>query len=280
MKQKSIQIEETLPEDTARLMKQASEKGASSWLNVLPLSEQGFTLSKGEFRDAIALRYNSNISDLPSKCTCGEKYDINHALNCKRGGFVIMRHNNIRDFEANLLQKICNDVEREPSLQPLEGEAIHGLEGDEARPDIRARSVWRNAQNAYFDVRVTNANSSSQHSTSLEKVLVKHENEKKRQYNDRIMNVEHGTFTPLVFSLNGGVGPEAAAFHKHVADRISEKHGEKYDKVMAWIRCKLSFIILRACLTCLRGSRPHRVTNEATVTDDFDLACQDAKVPF
>ena len=30
-----------------------------------------------------------------------------------------MRHNNIRNFEVNLLHKVYNDVETEPSLQPL-----------------------------------------------------------------------------------------------------------------------------------------------------------------
>ena len=52
-----------------------------------------------------------------------------------------MRHNNVRDFEANLLRKVCNDVELEPPLQPLTGEIATGLTGDEARPDIRAKSL-------------------------------------------------------------------------------------------------------------------------------------------
>ena len=43
-------------------------------------------------------------------------------MNCKRGGYIIMRHNDIRDFEANLLAKVCNDVEIEPGLQPVTGE--------------------------------------------------------------------------------------------------------------------------------------------------------------
>ena len=30
-----------------------------------------------------------------------------------------MRHNDIRDFETNLLKKTCNGVEIEPPLQPL-----------------------------------------------------------------------------------------------------------------------------------------------------------------
>ena len=35
------------------------------------------------------------------------------------------------------------------------------------------------------------------------------------------MNVEHGTFTPLVFSLTGGEGPEAFIFHKNIEQKIS-----------------------------------------------------------
>ena len=154
LKNKVVKMDLELHKGTARHRRQACEKGASSWLSVLPLSEQGFTLAKGEFRDALALRYGDTIADLPSQCPCGENFSMTHALNCKRGGFIIMRHNNIRDFEANLMHKVCNDVEVEPRLQPLDGEAVNGLEGDEARPDIRARGMWRTAQNAYFDDRV------------------------------------------------------------------------------------------------------------------------------
>ena len=116
-----------------------------------------------------------------------------------------MRHNNIRDFEANLLAKVCNDVETEPPLQPITTERFSNstLKGDEARPDIRARGFWRNGQNSYFDVRVTNAESESQRNVAINSILIKHEREKKREYNERIMNIEHGTFTPLIFTIHG-----------------------------------------------------------------------------
>ena len=50
------------------------EKGASSWLTVLPLKDQGFTLNKEEFRGALSLRYDRKIKNLPSKCSCGELF--------------------------------------------------------------------------------------------------------------------------------------------------------------------------------------------------------------
>ena len=106
----------------------------------------------------------------------------------------------------------------EPQLQAIHGEQIDGLAGDNARPDIRARGVWRHGQNAYFDVRITNINAESV-SSNAQKNPGKTRKRKKRQYNSRITNIEHGTFTPLVFSVNGGANTECLMFHKHLAEK-------------------------------------------------------------
>ena len=161
-------------------------------------------------------------------CPCGHKYNVAHALNCKKSGFVTVRHNNLMDFETDMLSKIVNDVETELDLQPITGEIIEGLSENTSRPDIRARGMWRVGQNAFFDVRVTNTHSSSQNLLTTESVLKKHEQEKKRNYNRRIMNMEHGTFSSLVFSVSGGMGKECSMFHKHVAERLTIKTGERY----------------------------------------------------
>ena len=52
-------------------------------------------------------------------------------------------HNNLRDFEANMLSKTVNDGETEPELQPTTGEIIEGLSRNASRHDIRVRGVWR-----------------------------------------------------------------------------------------------------------------------------------------
>ena len=78
--------------------------------------------------------------------------------------------------------------------------------------------------------------------------------------------MEHGTFTPLIFSLTGGEGPEASMFHKYIAQKISARTKEKYDRVLSQIRCKLSFLIFRSILICVRGSRS--VRNDHVYSDD------------
>ena len=269
-------IEDTSTPEINRAIDQASEKGASSWLNAIPLEENGFNLTKGEFRDAISIRYNKRLRNFPSKCHCGSTFDITHALNCKRGGYVIMRHNNIRDFEANLLRKLHNDVETEPELQPITTERLRGLSNDQCKPDTRARGVWRDAQNAYFDIRVTNINYESQKHLPIKTILMKHEKEKKRSYNSRIINVEHGTFTPLVFSVLGAEGPETSTFYRYIATKIASKTEETYKKVLSLIRCNLSFLILKSALMCIRGSCPF--DRESVTIDDFSLSCDAARL--
>ena len=62
------------------------------------------------------------------------------------------------------------------------------------------------------------------------------------------------------------MAPECEKFHKHLAEKIAEKSGEKYSKVISWIRCKLSFLILKAALMCVRGRRSHKTSNESSAT--------------
>ena len=75
---------------------------------------------------------------------------------------------------------------------------------------------------SFFDIRLTNTNVRSQEHLPVSAILKKHEKEKKRAYNSRIMNVEHGTFTLLVFSLKGGEDPETSMAHKHIAQKKAE----------------------------------------------------------
>ena len=267
-----------------RNLEQLAEPGTSSWLSALPLKDQGFNLNKSEFQDALNIRYDRALKNLPSKCVCGQKFSITHAMNCHRGGFVNIRHDSIRNFEAQLLKQVCNDVQVEPLLQPVpEGMIFHASANTrkDARLDVRAKSFWREGQNAFFDVRVTNADNMSQRDKPIKTIIRSHEQEKKRAYNARIMEIDQGTFTPIVLTVKGVIGPEGSLYHKILADKISTKTGEKYEDVTRLIRMKTSFLVLRAALLCLRGSRTLYTKNGETC-DDYafslnELGCKKAE---
>ena len=173
-------IKNSLPPKTRRAMELATEKGASNWLTVIPIKEMDYNLNKGEFRDAVKLRYEWEIADKPSVCVCGDTFNIDHAMICKRGGFIIQRHNELRDLEADMLNIVCNDVEVEPVLQELTGEVLpRGANtAPDARLDIHARGFWEKQRSAFFDVRVCHPNAESYKDLSPQQIYRQHENEK------------------------------------------------------------------------------------------------------
>ena len=109
-----------------RFIDLAREKGSSSWLSVLPFDDHGFSLHKGDFRDALSLRYGWKLLHTPAKCNCGSTFTANHAMVCHKGGFPTIRHNELRDLSASLLTEVCHNVATEPLLQPLNGESMSG----------------------------------------------------------------------------------------------------------------------------------------------------------
>ena len=86
-------------------------------------------------------------------------------------------------------------------------------------------------------------------------MLVNNEKEKKRSYNLRVINIEHGSFTPVVMSCYGGIGKEGDFFVKTLAKKLSIKKNITESKVTCFIRTQLCFALLRASLLCLRGTR-------------------------
>ena len=74
------------------------------------------------------------------------------------------------------------------------------------------------------------------------------ENENKRHYNTRIMEVDQGSFTPLIFTVAGGIGGEGRVFYSGLATLLSLKNGIEKSKVTSWIRSKVNFALLRSRL--------------------------------
>ena len=105
-----------------------SEKGASSWLSVLPISGRGFALHNGAFHDAMCLCYNWHPSHLPSRCVCCSSFkQIMHSA-----AKHLVCSNVLRDFTANLLTEVCPNVCTKSPLQALNGELLsHGTSNSE-----------------------------------------------------------------------------------------------------------------------------------------------------
>ena len=261
-----------------------SEKGASSWLSALPISEHGFALHKGAFRDALCLRYGWRPPHLPSQCVCGQQFSIEHALSCSRGGFPSIRHNEVCNITANLMSEVCHSVGTEPSLQPVTGEQFEHRTAnreDGARLDIAAQGFWgRDRQRAFFDVRVFNPHVPCYQNSTLAQCYQKNELEKRRAYEERVREIEHGSFSPLVFSAAGGMGTIATVVYKRLASLLAEKQGRPYSSTLHWLRCRLNFSLLRSAIMCIRGSRSVSFHDSISQpVESINLALHEGQLP-
>ena len=97
------------------------ESGASAWLTTLPLKQEGYAFTKQLFWNLIRIRYGWQLSITREFCECGIRFLLQHALSCKKGGFVSIRHKSIRDVTAKHLREVYRDMRLELPLQPLTG---------------------------------------------------------------------------------------------------------------------------------------------------------------
>ena len=236
----------------------AQEKGASTWLTwltSLPIQEFGFALHKRAIQDALALCYRWQPLRSPTTCDCGTKLSIEHALSCPKGGFPSIRHNEIRDLTANLLTEVCYDICIEPDLQPINGVALTGSSSntqDGARLHITANGFWKGRyERTSFDVRIFNPHAPTKRHPHCYR---KHESGKKCQYEQRVREVEHASFTPLVLSVTGGMANEATVFYKRLASKLATKWDQPYSSTLSWFHCRLTFSLLRSAVQCIRGA--------------------------
>ena len=218
---------------------------------------------------------------LPSTCVCGTTLCIEHALCCPRGGFTIIGHNEIRDFTADLMKNVCRNVATEPTLQSLSGELLQSssaITTDNASLDIQADGFWDcGQQRAFFDVRVFNPIAHTYYTKYLSSCYRRHELEKRRSYEDRVINVEHGCFSPLVFSTAGGLGPTATVVFKRLASLLAVKVKDHYSKVLSWIGCKINFALIRSSIMCLHGT--HTLYHpDSFDSPNIDLALSEGRV--
>ena len=123
------------------------------------------------------------------------------------------------------MDEVCVDVRKEPILQEVNNENLlrEANKCKEARLDISARNFWMTGQHAFFDVTVFNLFAQRHRKIAVEKCFRTNKNEKKRSYGNQVLQIENGSFTPLVFAANGGIGKKCIRFYKRLADMIVDK---------------------------------------------------------
>ena len=191
-------------------------------------------LHKGDFRDALCLRFGWQPSSLSLVCICGKPFTVEHALSCSCGGYPSIRHNELRANTTTLLTEVSNNVDIEPVLQKLSDEHLTqktSISSDDARLDIVAENFWgHNRQKTYFDVRVFNPFCATLSKVPLPQCYRRAELEKKRAYEQRIREIEFGSFSRLVFPTTGGLGSTATVVFKRLASLIADKQEQPYSK--------------------------------------------------
>ena len=217
---------------------------------------------------------------MPRLCACGQAFTVDHALSCSRGGYLASRHNEVRDLLGELVGETCRNVTIEPVLHPLNGEHFRSpsaVTTDEARLDIKAGGFWGSDRHqcAFFDVRVFYPLAHSYRNMPQDRCYRHHEDLKRRAYEERVREVEGGSFTPLVFSSLGGASPATTVFLKRLASLLAEKRDGKYAEMINWLRCRLAFSLVRSAILCIRGSRVKGRHDEALQPT---LALQEGRV--
>ena len=171
-------------------------------------------------------------------------------MDCRKGGLVVQRHNEIRDLIFELASLAWSHTVKEPLVQ-------HGSDDhqcDTLIADISARGVWQPQVTALFDIRVIDSDAPSYLDRSPEAVLKSAEREKKSKYN-LACERRHASFTPLCLMVDGLLAPEMSVFVKHLSDRLASKWDVSYTTILYWIRSRLSIALVRATNLCVRGSR-------------------------
>ena len=138
-------------------------------------------------------------------------------------------HDIARDLLTKLLCKVCHSVQAEPHLIPLNDEQLNlksTTTSQDARLDIKTGGFWQRGITAFFDVRVSHVNSKCNQNKTTSTIFKEQEQEKKkRKYQQRILDVEMGTFTPSIFGTNDGMGVECQIAFKALGEISKEDRG-------------------------------------------------------
>ena len=74
------------------------------------------------------------------------------------------------------------------------------------------------------------------------------------------------------FQSAGGMGDAAAQVYNRLAGLLSEKNNLSYGETMGWIRCRLSFALVRSAIMCIHGARSRLHSPALEIPIDVQIA--------
>ena len=190
------------------------------------------------------------------------------AANCKKGGFVIQHHGDVKAEWHHLCAQaikpsaVTDELLIQTSRDVRQAGAIGTEPAPEERGDVAAHGFWRPGTTTVFDVRITDTDCATHCKVDPIKVLRQHE-AKKKKYNE-LRLARRRTFTPLVFSVDGLHGPEAIAATKQLASLLAKKWNRTYSELVGYVRLSLSVALVRSSSQCFRVDRDPFVRRPTT----------------
>ena len=90
--------------------------------------------------------------------TSGAILSLQHALDCKKGGLIIQRHNEIRDCIGNMAAQLW--------IKSSRSQADVSTGDDGLQLDLGIRGAWQPQVEALFDIKVIDTDASSHRNRS------------------------------------------------------------------------------------------------------------------
>ena len=246
-------------------------KVGGRWLTAVPNALNDTLLSAEEFRDNLSLRYGYLPNYLPKKCDgCNAKFTVTHALNCKNGGLISLRHDEIADEWARLCAIALTPaaiVDR-PYIFYGEGDNPDNPKHPDftnaskpshvayanAQGDKGAIGFWNKGRMTVFDARIINTNSPSYADKKTQTILNDAEKRKLEKYQEPCLQ-RRRHFTPLIYSVDGVPGKRTAEAEQRLANLISIKLTMSYSQSIFLVRSRMSMALCRCNTMLLRTSR-------------------------
>ena len=167
-------------------------------------------------------------------------------------------HNEIRYLFASLMKKVGHDFKVEPHLQARDNETFTNstFTADEEKLDISATKIWGSHFERSFNyVKIFIPYAPTNRIKDTEGLHLLHENLKRLKYQDRIVEIEYGSYSPLIFATTCGASPITQKLIRRIASFIAQISNELYPEVINFIRTRVSFNFLKSTFFCIRGCR-------------------------